>query len=345
MALGAIHAAALQGPTPRYSLTVDGQDMIPYVPLDGVSVDHAVVGAVSVMRFTIEDPGAAVTVQEGDVVRFADTRGEPQFWGFISDLSIAPMAVGRAYAVTAQGQERLLDILVTQSSLSWPTGALRFLYAIVQQLLSDARPTTFPNLATSTYGQFPVELTWGHSNSASSTASTPLSDLNAGALLPGSPTLTIAAGTTLRAAFRQAVAACVATGIDPGRTWFTVDPLLAFRGWSEFETLDYGAPVVVDTAASPLRATNPVLRSEAPQPNAPVTYTGDKTGAMTLADVTPPANLVWPGSHVDYTAANLGLGGSTSFVIGSIRKTYHGTGRQTWRIEFGNTNRSYVDSV
>jgi len=113
-------------PARRHALYLNGTDVLlppgtaanrAGVPIDGVIVKENGPGGVSSMTFTITDPtpsgSGAVNLQIGQEVRFYDiTNDRFVFAGWVQTWSAVPFAgVGRAYKVTAQGIEALLDWL------------------------------------------------------------------------------------------------------------------------------------------------------------------------------------------------------------------------------------------
>lgn len=343
MALGAVLGAALQGSAPRYSLTAAGLDLIPYVPITSVSVSHAVAGGVSTMRFTVEDPTAALTMAEGMMVRYSDTRGERQFYGWIGDLDKRPFGTGRVFEVSCTGIEALLDVRAVLSDMVFATGSVRPMADLIQACWTNSYfPTagSTPVTPVTVYAHERHEVIATSSGATASTVTGPISVLSS--ISAGTATLTITANTTLRAAIRQ-IATAAALGTT--RTYATIDPNGALRVWMDGDTLDFGTVAVVDTVGSTLAATNPVLHTFTSIPNTQLSDpVQDGTGTMTLSDVVPPAALAWPGTSITYTAANLGQS-AAPYELGQLDKVYQGSGRQTWTLTLGRANQSYVDTT
>lgn len=121
MTLGAVLGAALNsGAAHPYGLFMNGLDVIKEpvasprygVPTDSIEVVEAGSGAVSSLRFTIDDPSLLITIfGDEQVVLWDFTRDAPMFGGYVDTFTITVDfgQQGRSYEIECSGYETLLD--------------------------------------------------------------------------------------------------------------------------------------------------------------------------------------------------------------------------------------------
>lgn len=126
--IGTALGGGVAGPT--RSLWIDGLDVLRQpgttgngysVPVKSIRVQEAGYGGVSSMTFTLNDPLAVVTLQEGATVRYHDHGTNlPDFVGWLQGpIETAPKGIGRVYSLRATGPEILLDWLVLGADVTW----------------------------------------------------------------------------------------------------------------------------------------------------------------------------------------------------------------------------------
>lgn len=134
------------------SLTIGGLTVLggdgtqPYgVPIESIEVTEAGPGQVSAMTFTLDDPGAALTLFAGSVVRFWDNRAGhdyPIFTGFVDTWESSPLGIGRSIAVSCVGIECLLDWLYVPTAIDF--GAPASLLSMILGAIGTAVGPSYP---------------------------------------------------------------------------------------------------------------------------------------------------------------------------------------------------------
>lgn len=235
MALGPVLAAALtnHGAHP-YGLYVGGLDVIAPtgagygVDVTTISLTEAAPDAVSSMAFTVQDPTSQVALPvEGSEVAFFDLANDwILFRGSVETVDLMPRygGNGRDIAVTATGIEAWLDWAVLQNDYTVNNVSLR---EDVDFLLNGGPGITRPTFES------PVRCMVDPAGAAGSSFDQPTApdypvgfglqtgNIQLGAVVP--------AGTTMREALRQVVAA-------HGYQSIAADPTLGFE---EYITLDF----------------------------------------------------------------------------------------------------------
>ncbi|MEI8084390.1 MAG: hypothetical protein WCI74_21325, partial [Actinomycetes bacterium] len=216
--------------------------------------DEAAPGAVSSLRFIVDDPAKSLTINAGDVVRFWDhIRDVPIFGGFVDTVTCAPaFSTGRTISVSCVGFDILLDWLVIPS-FTIPAPYILSEGDVLQCLVAVC-------------GGVGVPL---HARSGPTLAGSQGAPTGAGYAIMNLASYSFVQGTTLRAAWTGFLAAAneadnTANGTTvPVSRHFTVDMWGGLRYWADqpwtaltagYYPADYATLTVTDTAASAVRS-------------------------------------------------------------------------------------------
>lgn len=213
---------------PAFSLWVEGLDVIRDpggsgfgTPIESVSVELAAPGNVSGMTWSVDDPGKAWTPRAGDRVLLYDhVRGRPVFGGFLKvPTSVGALGTARQWLLEAWGNEVVLDWSILTTDLVFASGTL--MKDAVQAICGAAR-----------WGAPGVNWTSSPTALATPTQAQPVGDFG-GSIIAFGSTLTIAAGSTVRAALRKVGDAFRQLFNTDGYfvPMFTVDPWMGLRAY------------------------------------------------------------------------------------------------------------------
>lgn len=248
-----------------WSLTINGLDVVKNpgtggntfgVPIESIDVTSAVPGAVSSMRFRIEDPASEVPLPSaGDwVLLWDNTNNKPAFRGWVMTPTVTVFGVGRAIDVVCQGVEALLDWAKTTADLTFTTTLDWIWYAhnIAQSLVYQAEG-------------LPDNVRAFYTDPGSNYGSQSYPIANCEQLGTGA-SVTIPAGTSLRDAITAAVYATMASGaagLPPNLSrvpMVSVDYWMGIRVWMGFPATptnvpsDYATLTVTDTVGGTIRS-------------------------------------------------------------------------------------------
>lgn len=199
------------------------------IPIDTIVVtEQGPPAGVSSMSFTIDDPLGVVTMAESMEVRFYDFAADhPEFQGWVQDWHVVPWAgVGRSIAVTAIGVEVLLDWCKLPADVTFASGTLSSTVEVVTALQSIV--ASIPRMARVR----PLSVITLRSDQDH--------PIDGGSITSGSlsANLTIKAGTTVREAYRQIMAARTegaGAPADPPVLMLTIDFWFGLRTWQSFD--------------------------------------------------------------------------------------------------------------
>lgn len=253
MALGAVAAAALTNHAARtWGLYVDGLDV--GVEADGapsygtdprsLALHLAGPGGASSLSWVVDDPQKVLGFLPGAEVRFEvfTVAGPPWFRGTLEVIEGSPDfgMQGRTWRLTATGDDALPDWVVTDYALTF-TGTYLATDMVQAIIAACSNRGELRAGVDSILPQGSQELPIGNLGGAANLA------------LPASITVAIAAGTTLRAAVNQVIAACGVFDLTLGAR-FTVDTLRGVRLWQVKDPLqgpDGDTTVTVGPASTP----------------------------------------------------------------------------------------------
>lgn len=375
MAVAAILAAALTDHSARSKgLYLDGLDVIVApgtrsygVPIETIEVEENGPGGVSAMQFAIDDPLKLVTVAEGMAVRYVDLVNDYTiFDGWVSHWDVVPDfgQQGRTIVVSCDGVEILLDWAKVVGTFTFPVGssgaaAAQALVAAcssgpIRAFVSSAVQSTQAQPIASN-PQLTVDVTTGgkslreclrdvlsactQSTGGTSTGSTFTLDFDFGLRV-----WTVPLGLELPLDWGQLTLSDVGANNPEGLTAsIDTSPVIravyitggnaAGTGW-----VTDGTGLPGETVIGPTDAT--ILTAEARQA-AGAAYLAQFAvtirGTLTLQDRAP-ATTVHAGGRLNLTNAAAGLAASapdTSYRIGSIRKRFLPSTRETWEITYG----------
>lgn len=386
MAGVAVLAAALTDHSARaYSLWIDGLDVIKQpggaggwgAPIDSIRVVEQGPGGISSLNVTVDDPSRSLTFSDGAFVRYHDhVRDRPEFLGFVQVASPRPMATGRAWDITCEGIESVLDWMIVPAAT---IVAGTDIQTAIQSLVGQASGSG-------------VQLRAFASNINDGNEQFPIGELATIGVASLSDTVVIS-GDTLREAIRKVLAVAEPNGAQKGPTSgvsrCTVDFYFGLRVFRQvFGPNDYDLLTVTDSAGSPnfqasgLQHTidyGAIVRGVYVQggnangtglisdgtgkpgeiayiSDSNVTteglklgtawdYMGDKRtgvrGSFTLESVVPSASNYRAGGLTQITDVQVGLS-ANQFSIETIERSYFPGGQQDWAITYGMRRPSLV---
>lgn len=381
MALGPVLAAALALglPTRNRALYIGGQDVLFTgtpgsaigVPIESCHVTEAGPSAISSMTFSVDDPALAMSISEGQFIRFMDLANDaPLFAGYIQSYTVRPAfgEQGRTLDVQASGVEILLDWATIGNTITHLAATISdvgfyTIPVVIQEFIGNSAMA----------GMLRPFISAGQSSQAAPIANS--------TLLPtgfNAEDVTITAGTTLRSALMTMLATIGQSDVRAPVPYVTVDYTFGLRVWKVgSQPTDYTDLTIVDTGVGAIVAedlqytvdASAVVRAVWVTGNAGVrVYVTDGSGIpgtvdsiTTTASTVPsiagvgvqylaahasgvrgsyerqdhtPVATVHPGSHTIITDARVGLA-AQDFLIAQIDKDFHAT-RDDWTVSFGN---------